>query len=145
MVVLEPTVLLLASEWQFSRVSGAMLGATLVLLIIAASLFGDTLTLLRVATWSTQWLLPCSVLVTAGFVRWLMPRPLLWGKLCRNLGVLFRLWWFVLRWLAPPASRVCLLQAAVQGVSVLQLCWVNSRYDCHRAKRTASTHGRAGF
>ena len=37
-VLLEPTVLLLANDWQLGRVSGAVLGATLVVLIIAALL-----------------------------------------------------------------------------------------------------------
>ena len=110
-VLLEPTVLLLANEWQMGRVSGAVLGATLVVLIIAALLFGGSLPLLSVGTWSTQWLLPCSVLVTAGFVGWLMPRPVLRGELYREPRWLFRLWWFVLRWLVPPASLIWLLQA----------------------------------
>ena len=110
-VLLEPTVLLLANEWQLRRVSGAVLGATLVVLIVAALLFGGTLPLLRVGTWSMQWLLPCSVLVTAWFAGWLMPRPVLRGELYREPTWLFRLWWFVLRWLAPPASLFWLLRA----------------------------------
>ena len=112
-VLLEPTVLLLVNEWQLGRVSGAVLGATLVVLIIAALLFGGTLPLLRVGTWSMQWLLPCSLLVTAGFVGWLMPRPVLRGELYREPRWLFPLWWVVLRWVVPPASLVGLLQAAV--------------------------------
>ena len=110
-VLLEPAVLLLANEWQLGRVSGAVLGATLVVLIVAALLFGGTLPLLRVGTWSMQWLLPCSVSVTALFVGWLMPRPVLRGELYREPTWLFRLWWFVLRWLAPPASLLWLLRA----------------------------------
>ena len=110
-VLLEPAVLLLANEWQLGRVSGAVLGATLVVLIVAALLFGGTLPLLRVGTWSMQWLLPCSVFVTAWFVGWLMPRPVLRGELYREPTWLFRLWWFVLRWLAPPASLLWLLRA----------------------------------
>jgi NSS family neurotransmitter:Na+ symporter len=110
-VLLEPAVLLLANEWQLGRVSGAVLGATLVVLIVAALLFGGTLPLLRVGTWSMQWLLPCSVFVTAWFVGWLMPRPVLRGELYREPNWLFRLWWFVLRWLAPPASLFWLLRA----------------------------------
>ena len=109
--MLEPTVLLLANEWQLGRVSGAVLGSTLVVLIVAGLLFGGTLPLLRVGTWSMQWLLPCSVLLTACFVGWLMPRPVLRGELYREPAWLFRLWWYVLRWLAPPASLVWLLQA----------------------------------
>ena len=110
-VLLESAVLLLANEWQLGRVSGAVLGATLVVLIVAALLFGGTLPLLRVGTWSMQWLLPCSVFVTAWFVGWLMPRPVLRGELYREPTWLFRLWWFVLRWLAPPASLLWLLRA----------------------------------
>ena len=110
-VLLEPTVLLLANEWQLGRVSGAVLGATLVVLIVAVLLFGGTLPLLRVGTWSMQWLLPCSVFVTAWFVGWLIPRPVLRGELYREPTWLFRLWWFVLRWLAPPASLFWLLRA----------------------------------
>ena len=60
-----------------------------------------------------QWLLPCSVLVNAGFVGWLMPRPVLRGELYRKPRWLFHLWWFVLRWFVPPASLVWLLQAVV--------------------------------
>ena len=110
-VLLEPTVLILANEWQLGRVSGAVLGATLVVLIVAALLFGGTLPLLRVGTWSMQWLLPCSVFVTAWFVGWLMPRPGLRGELYREPIWFFRLWCFVLRWLAPPASLFWLLRA----------------------------------
>ena len=110
-VLLEPAVLLLANEWQLGRVSGAVLGATLVVLIVAALLFGGTLPLLRVGTWSMQWLLPCSVFLTAWFVGWLMPRPVLRGELYREPTWLFRLWWFVLRWMAPPASLFWLLRA----------------------------------
>ena len=109
--MLEPTVLVLANEWQLGRVSGAVLGSTMVVLIVAGLLFGGTLPLLRVGTWSMQWLLPCSVLLTAWFVGWLMPRPVLRGELYREPAWLFRLWWYVLRWLAPPASLVWLLQA----------------------------------
>jgi NSS family neurotransmitter:Na+ symporter len=109
--MLEPTVLVFANEWQLGRVSGAVLGSTMVVLIVAGLLFGGTLPLLRVGTWSMQWLLPCSVLLTAWFVGWLMPRPVLRGELYREPGWLFRLWWYVLRWLAPPASLVWLLQA----------------------------------
>lgn len=112
-VLLEPTVLLLANEWELGRVSGAVLGATLVVLIIATLLFGGTLPLLRVGTWSMQWLLPCIVAVTAGFVGWLMPRPVLRGELYREPSWFFRLWRFVIRWLAPPTSLVWLLQAVV--------------------------------
>ena len=110
-VLLEPAVLLLAKEWQLGRVSGAVLGATLVVLIVAALLFGGTPPLLRVGTWSMQWLLPCSVFVTAWFVGWLMPRPVLRGELYREPVWFFRLWCFVLRWLAPPASLFWLLRA----------------------------------
>ena len=110
-VLLEPTVLLMANEWQLGRVSGAVMGVTLIALIIAALLFGGTVPLLRVSSWSMQWLLPCSLLLIAGFVGWLMPRPVLRGELYREPTWLFRLWWFVLRWLAPPASLVWLLQA----------------------------------
>jgi NSS family neurotransmitter:Na+ symporter len=109
--MLEPTVLVFANEWQLGRVSGAVLGSTMVVLIVAGLLFGGTLPLLRVGTWSMQWLLPCSVLLTAWFVGWLMPRPVLRGELYREPAWLFRLWWNVLRWLAPPASLVWLLQA----------------------------------
>ena len=110
-VLLEPTVLLLANEWQLGRVSGAVLGATLVVLIVAALLFGGTLPLLRVGTWSMQWLLPCSVFVTAWFGGWVTPRPVLRGEWYREPGWCFRLWGFVLRWLAPPARRFWVLRA----------------------------------
>ena len=61
-VMLEPTVLLLANEWQLGRASGAVLGSTLVVLIVAGLLFGGTLPLLRVGTWSMQWLFKCLLL-----------------------------------------------------------------------------------
>ena len=109
--MLEPAVLVLANEWQLGRVSGAVLGSTMVVLIVAGLLFGGTLPLLRVGTWSMQWLLPCSLLLTAWFVGWLMPRPVLRGELYREPAWLFRLWWYVLRWLAPLASLIWLLQA----------------------------------
>jgi len=53
-----------------------------------------------------EWLLPVSLLLTALFVGWQMPRPILRGELYREPQWLFRLWWWVIRWMTPP---VCVL------------------------------------
>lgn len=109
-VLLEPMVMLLGNEWQLGRVSGAILSATLVVLLLAMILFFGDLPLLQVGSVSARWLLPGSVLIIALFVGWLMPRPILRGELYREPMWLFRLWWYVLRWLVPSACIIWLLE-----------------------------------
>jgi NSS family neurotransmitter:Na+ symporter len=112
-VLLEPMVMLLGNEWQLGRVSGAILTATLVVVLVAMFLFFGDLPLLRVGSISAQWLLPCSLLLTSLFVGWLMPRPILRGELYREPMWLFRLWWYALRWLVPSACIVWLLHGVL--------------------------------
>jgi len=112
-VLLEPMVMLLGNEWQLGRVSGAILTATLVVVLVAMFLFFGDLPLLRVGSISAQWLLPCSLLLTSLFVGWLMPRPILRGELYREPMWLFRLWWYALRWLVPSACIIWLLQGVL--------------------------------
>ncbi|MBA4693341.1 MAG: sodium-dependent transporter [Congregibacter sp.] len=108
-VLLEPMVMLLADEWQLGRVSGAILSATLVAMVIAGSLFMGELPLLQLGSLITEWLLPISLLATAVFVGWLMPRPVLRGELFREPKWLFQCWWIALRWLVPTGCVVWLL------------------------------------
>jgi NSS family neurotransmitter:Na+ symporter len=108
-VLLEPLVMLLANEWYLGRVSGAVLSATLLAMVIAASLFMGELPLLQFGSLVTQWLLPLSLLATAIFVGWLMPRPVLRGELFREPKWLFQYWWIALRWLVPTGCVVWLL------------------------------------
>ena len=108
-VLLEPMVMLLANEWGLGRSSGAILSATLVAMVIAVSLFMGELPLLQLGSLMTQWLLPISMLATAVFVGWLMPRPVLRGELFREPKWLFHCWWVALRWLVPMGCVVWLL------------------------------------
>ena len=104
MVLLEPVVMLIDSEWGLGRVSGAVLTATLAIIVAAVSLFASEAPLIQLGSLATQWLLPASVLALSIFVGWLMPRPVLRGELYREPLWLFRFWWWALRWLVPPAS-----------------------------------------
>ena len=109
-LLLEPAVMLLGNEWGLGRVSGAILAATLASVVAAVTLFvGDT-PLISVGGLITRWALPLSVLFTAVFTGWLLPRPILRGELYREPFWLFRLWWWLLRWCVPP---VCLLWLVV--------------------------------
>ena len=83
--------MLLANEWQLGRVSGAIL-TTLVAMMIAVSVFVGELPLLQLGSVITQWLLPISLLATAIFVGWLMPRPVM-KCLYREPKWLFHCWW----------------------------------------------------
>jgi NSS family neurotransmitter:Na+ symporter len=103
-VLLEPVVMLIDSEWGLGRVSGAVLTATLAIIVAAVSLFASEAPLIQLGSLATQWLLPASVLALSIFVGWLMPRPVLRGELYREPLWLFRFWWWALRWLVPPAS-----------------------------------------
>jgi len=112
-VLLEPMVMLLANEWQLGRVSGAILTATLVTMMIAVSVFVGELPLLQLGSVITQWLLPISLLATAIFVGWLMPRPVMRGELYREPKWLFHCWWIALRWLVPMSCVIWLLGVTV--------------------------------
>ena len=103
-VLLEPVVMLIDSEWGLGRVSGAVLTSTLAAVIAAVSLFTTEVPVLQLGSLAAQWLLPASVLSLSIFVGWLMPRPVLRGELYREPLWLFRCWWWALRWFVPPAS-----------------------------------------
>ena len=105
--------MLLANEWQLGRVSGAILTATLVTMMIAVSVFVGELPLLQLGSVISQWLLPISLLATAIFVGWLMPRPVLRGELYREPKWLFHCWWIALRWLVPMSCVIWLLGVTV--------------------------------
>jgi len=104
--LMEPTVLLLEQEWGVGRLGGAILAATLAVLIVSMVLFASNATLPQLSVILGEWLLPVSLLLTALFVGWQMPRPILRGELYREPQWLFRLWWWVIRWMTPP---VCVL------------------------------------
>ena len=106
LILMEPTVLLLEQEWGVGRLGGAILAATLAVLIVSMVLFASDATLPQLSVLLGEWLLPVSLLLTALFVGWQMPRPILRGELYREPQWLFRLWWWVIRWMTPP---VCVL------------------------------------
>ena len=86
-VLLEPVVMLIDSEWGLGRVSGAVLTATLAIIVAAVSLFASEAPLIQLGSLATQWLLPASVLALSIFVGWLMPRPVLRGELYRGTAM----------------------------------------------------------
>ena len=100
-VLYEPALMLLANEWGLGRVSGAILTSTITAVTAAIALFSAGAPLLDVGYWVTRSFLPASILVTALFVGWVLPRPILRGELFREPAWLFRLWWWLLRWCAP--------------------------------------------
>ena len=100
-VLYEPALMLLANEWGLGRVSGAILTSTITAVTAAIALFSADAPLLDVGYWVTRSFLPASILVTALFVGWVLPRPILRGELFREPAWLFRLWWWLLRWCAP--------------------------------------------
>lgn len=100
-ILMEPTVLLL--KQVAGRPGGAILAATLAVLIASMLLFSSDATLVQVSMMLGEWLLPLSLLSTALFVGWQMPRPILRGELYREPLWLFRLWWWIVRWMVPPA------------------------------------------
>ena len=109
-VLIEPTVLMIAREWGAGRFGGAILAHTLIVLIVAMCLFFDTTLLPHLATVTVDWLIPASLLATSLFVGWLMPRPVLRGELYREPLWLFWLWWRALRWLVPPVCVAWLIR-----------------------------------
>jgi NSS family neurotransmitter:Na+ symporter len=100
-VLYEPALMLLANEWDLGRVSAAILTSTITAVTVAIALFSAEAPLSDLGYWVTRWLLPASILVTALFVGWVLPRPILRGELFREPAWLFRLWWWLLRWCAP--------------------------------------------
>ena len=110
-LLLEPAVMLLGNEWGLGRVSGAILAATLASVVAAVTLFADETAFIVVGGFITRWVLPASVLLTAVFTGWLLPRPILRGELYREPYWLFRLWWWLLRWCVPPICFVWLIAA----------------------------------
>ena len=112
-ILLEPAVQLLSEEWGLSRLGGSILGCTAAVLLIAALLFGLDDPLGSVSRLIAGYLIPLSVLFTALFVGWRMPRPVLRGELFREPLWLFRLWWVLLRWVVPPICVLWLARAAI--------------------------------
>lgn len=110
-VLLEPVVHLLREELGLSRLGGAILATTTAVLLIAALLFGFQDPLAIVSRLISGYLIPISVLFTSLFVGWWMPRPVVRGELYREPLWLFRLWWFLLRWVVPPICGVWLARA----------------------------------
>ena len=105
-LLLEPAVMLLGNEWGLGRVSGAILAATLASVLAALTLFIGETPAINVGGQMARWVLPVSLLLTAIFAGWLVPRPILRGELYREPDWLFRLWWWLLRWCVP---AICLL------------------------------------
>ena len=110
-LLLEPAVMLLANVSGLGRVSGAVLAATLASVVAAVTLFADETAFIAVGGFIARWALPASVLLTAVFTGWLLPRPVLRSELYREPYWLFRLWWWLLRWCVPPICLVWLIAA----------------------------------
>ncbi|MDA9710945.1 sodium-dependent transporter [Luminiphilus sp.] len=110
-LLLEPAVMLLANVSGLGRVSGAVLAATLASVVAAVTLFADETAFIAVGGFIARWALPASVLLTAVFTGWLLPRPVLRSELYREPYWLFRLWWWLLRWCVPPICFVWLIAA----------------------------------
>ena len=111
LILMEPTVLLL--EQAVGRLGAAILAATLAVLLASMLLFTADTALAQVSVIVGEWLLPLSLLATALFVGWRLPRPILRGELYREPRWLFRLWWWVLRWMAPPVCVAWLISGVV--------------------------------
>ena len=103
--LLEPVVAVLVQQFRVRRLQAALIMAGLALLL---SLFattglgngGDLMAWLDRA--STVWLIPAALLLLALFVGWRMPRAVLRDELSREPDILFDLWYFLLRFVAPP-------------------------------------------
>jgi NSS family neurotransmitter:Na+ symporter len=104
LILMEPTVLLL--EQAVGRLGAAILAATLAVLLASMLLFTADTALAQVSVIVGEWLLPLSLLATALFVGWRLPRPILRGEL-------YRLWWWVLRWMVPPVCVAWLISGVV--------------------------------
>ena len=108
-LLMEPAVLLLGDEWQLGRVSAVILVATGLAVLLALLLFGSGMAVVAMAHAITEILIPLSLLMTAFFAGWVMPRPVLRGELYREPLWLFRLWWALVRWVVPPLCLFWLL------------------------------------
>ena len=100
-VLFEPALMLLTYEWGMGRVSGAILTSIITAVTAAIALFNFEVPIVDLGYWMTRWFLPASILVTALFVGWVLPRPILRGELYCEPAWLFQLWWWLLRWCAP--------------------------------------------
>lgn len=113
--LLEPLVAVLAQQFDLKR------PRITVILCIAAALLSALAThelhliapgegiLALFDALSAHWMIPLGVLLLAVFVGWRMPRALLRQELSREPDILFRLWYFLLRFLAPPAIAMAWL------------------------------------
>jgi len=110
-ILMEPTVLLL--EQAVGRLGAAILAATLAVLLTSMLLFSSDAALVQVSVMLGEWLLPLSLLATGLFVGWQLPRPILRGELYREPRWLFRLWWWVMRWVVPPVCVVWLISGVI--------------------------------
>ena len=100
-VLFEPALMLFTSEWGMGRVSGAILTSIITAVTAAIALFNFEVPIVELGYWMTRWFLPASILVTALFIGWVLPRPILRGELYCEPAWLFQLWWSLLRWCAP--------------------------------------------
>jgi NSS family neurotransmitter:Na+ symporter len=111
LILMEPTVLLL--EQAVGRLGAAILAATLAVLLVSMLLFASDAPLVQVSVMLGDWLLPLSLLAMALFVGWQLPRPILRGELYREPRWLFRLWWWVMRWVVPPVCVAWLISGVI--------------------------------
>ncbi|MEO1079727.1 MAG: sodium-dependent transporter [Pseudomonadota bacterium] len=110
--LLEPVLGVLEQQFNLPRRAGA---PTLMVMAWSASCFvtlglGDEGGLMRgMNLWTSQLLMPLAMLLLALFVAWRLPRTLLRRELGREPEALFSLWYFLLRFVAPPVIGVAWL------------------------------------
>ena len=104
---------MLLLEQAVGWLGAATLSATLAVLLTSMLLFSSDAALVQVSVMLGEWLLPLSLLATGLFVGWQLPRPILRGELYREPRWLFRLWWWVMRWVVPPVCVVWLISGVI--------------------------------
>ncbi|MFT7289008.1 MAG: NSS family neurotransmitter:Na+ symporter, partial [Halieaceae bacterium] len=106
--LMESLVSLLMQQGHLRRWRAALVVAGLAWLLSAAAVLSlgrtgqETDWFMQMDRLSAQLLIPLAVLLLTLFVGWRMPRPLLRQELAREPDILFGLWYFLIRFIAPP-------------------------------------------
>ena len=110
--LLEPVLGVLEQQFRLRRRAAAPL---VMVMVWSASCFatlglgGEGGLLRGMNLWTAQLLMPLAMLLLALFVAWRLPRTLLRRELGREPDALFSLWYFLLRFVAPPVIGVAWL------------------------------------
>ena len=114
--LLEPVLGSLVGQLQAPRpVIALLLGVSAGLLSCLATvgLRGGGELLIRIDTATSRWLMPAVMLLLALFVGWRIPPSILRLELAREPGILFTVWYFLLRFLAAPVIAAAWLWLAL--------------------------------